>query len=136
MKVCLKMNNIKEPVFEINKSKVLEKYENLRKQNLIVSYSIKTNPLITSILEENTDSLFSVHFENELEFVKDKGKVIFLLQGTDEKFLKKLGILFLRLGMLRIIQINIFQLILIFFQKCRWIKINCFRNLNYSIRLY
>ena len=84
------MNNIKEPVFEINKSKVLEKYENLHKKGLIVSYSVKTNPLIASILEENTDSLFSVHFENELEFIKDKRKVIFLLQGTDEKFLKKL----------------------------------------------
>ena len=68
------MNNIKEPVFEINKSKVLEKYENLHKKGLIVSYSVKTNPLVALILEENTDSLFSVHFENELEFIK-AGKV-------------------------------------------------------------
>ena len=81
---------MKEAKFEISKGKVLEKYNNLRERGLIVSYSVKTNPLIASILEENTDSLFSVHFENELEFIKDKKRVIFLLQGANNDFLRKL----------------------------------------------
>jgi ornithine decarboxylase len=67
--------------FVISKNVVLEKYEECRKISDIVSYSSKTNPLISTILEENTDTFFSIHFINELKNVKDMKRVYFLAQG-------------------------------------------------------
>ena len=53
--------------FIISKSTVLNKYHQIEKSCDMVSYSSKTNPLITSLLEENTDSIFSIHLFNELK---------------------------------------------------------------------
>ncbi len=81
--------------FVISKAKVLEKYEEARALADMLSYSSKTNQQITPILEENTDCLFSVHFENELKHIKDMSRVIFLAQALDKKRLDnllKLGI--------------------------------------------
>lgn len=71
--------------FIISRSKVLEQYDKIKRECDSVSYSSKTNPLITSILEENTDSLFSIHMINELENIKDKSRVLFLAQGWDSE---------------------------------------------------
>ena len=53
--------------FIISRNRVLEQYDKIRKECDLVSYSSKTNPLINSILEEKTDSLFSIHMISELE---------------------------------------------------------------------
>jgi len=74
-----------EPKFTISKKVVLQKYEELKEISDLISYSSKTNQTITNILEDNTDSLFSVHFINELKHVKDMSRVIFLAQGWNDK---------------------------------------------------
>ncbi|MGE0792575.1 MAG: decarboxylase [Candidatus Woesearchaeota archaeon] len=75
--------------FELSKSIALNQFKIVQDLCNIVSYSSKTNPLITKILEENTNSLFSIHFKNELKHVKDKSRVLFLLQGTNEEELQE-----------------------------------------------
>jgi len=79
-----------KPKFILSKSKALEQYKIAREQADIISYSSKTNPLITKILEENTDSYFSIHFKNELKHIKDKSRVIFLAQAWNNKEIQEL----------------------------------------------
>ncbi len=66
--------------FILSKSKALEQYKIVRQLADEVSYSVKTNPELVKILEE-TDSFFSIHFANSLEYIKDKSRVRFLAQG-------------------------------------------------------
>jgi ornithine decarboxylase len=81
---------MKDPVFEISKKKIIKKYNELKNLNLKVSYSVKTNPDITSILEEDTDSLFSIHSLKEADYVKDKSKIMFFTQALDKGLLDNL----------------------------------------------
>lgn len=67
--------------FVLSRSKLLEQYNIVRKAADAVSYSVKTNPLVATILEEETDSHFSVHFLTYLDTVKDKSRVWFIAQG-------------------------------------------------------
>ncbi len=67
--------------FTISKSKVLEQYRIVEELADVVSYSSKTNPTVTPILEENTDCFFSIHLKNELKNIKDFSRVLFLAQG-------------------------------------------------------
>ncbi len=79
-----------KPHFILSISKVLEKYHKVKDVADFISYSSKTNPLITPILEENTDSLFSIHLTNELKHVQDKSRVLFLAQAWTEAEIKTL----------------------------------------------
>ncbi|HLC87077.1 MAG TPA: decarboxylase [Candidatus Nanoarchaeia archaeon] len=78
------------PKFIISKKKVLEQYNKIRKLCDTVSYSSKTNPFITEILEENTDSMFSLHMASELKHIKDNSRVLFLAQGFNHQDIKEL----------------------------------------------
>lgn len=78
------------PKFILSKKKVLEQYNKVKSSADIVSYSSKTNPIVTKILEEETDCFFSIHLSNELKNVKDKSRVLFLAQGWTEEFIKEL----------------------------------------------
>ena len=69
------------PKFKLSKTKVIEQYDKVKELCSVVSYSSKTNPLITPILEESTSCMFSIHMVNELKHVKDKSRVIFLAQA-------------------------------------------------------
>lgn len=106
--------------FILSKGRVLEQYEKVREISDSVSYSSKTNPLVTEILEGNTDSLFSIHMKNELKNVKDKSRVIFLAQGWDENDIKEL----LELGIRNFVVDNEVDLDLLL------------NNLNVKINLY
>jgi ornithine decarboxylase len=79
-----------EPKFVLSKSVVLNQYKKLESFSDFVSYSSKTNQDVTKILEEKTNSFFSVHLANELKHVKDKSRVIFLAQGWNDKFIADL----------------------------------------------
>ena len=92
-----------KPYFEISTKKVLEQYNKIKSISDIVSYSSKTNPTITSILENNTDCLISIHFENELVHVKDKSRVLFIGQGWDNDRIDNL----IKLGVNKFIVDNI-----------------------------
>ncbi|MBU0667435.1 MAG: decarboxylase [Nanoarchaeota archaeon] len=81
---------MRKPKFILSRKKVLEQYNKVELITNIVSYSSKTNPLITTILEEETNSMFSIHLSTELENVKDKSRVIFLAQGWTFEEIEKL----------------------------------------------
>ncbi len=80
------------PKFILSKSKVLEQYEKAKNYSDIVSYSLKTNPIVGKILEKETDSLFSVHFANELKNLSKESmpRVLFLAQAWNKDLIKKL----------------------------------------------
>lgn len=76
--------------FILSKTKVIEQYNKVKSFADIVSYSSKTNTDATPILEKNTDSMFTLHFINELKHVKDKSRVIFLAQAWTQEQIQKL----------------------------------------------
>ncbi len=76
--------------FLLSKSKALEQFNLVKKVSDIVSYSSKTNPKITPILESETNAIFSVHHKNELVHLKDKSKALFLAQGLTNNLLDEL----------------------------------------------
>jgi ornithine decarboxylase len=73
-----------KPRFEISKKVVLEKFDEVKEVCDVVSYSSKTNSVVTGILEDSRDCLFSVHSVNELKNIEDKSRVMFLCQGWDD----------------------------------------------------
>jgi ornithine decarboxylase len=95
-----------KPYFEISKKVVLDNYNKLLSFADVISYSTKTNQIITKILEKNTDCFFSVHFTNELKHIEDMSRVIFLAQGWNNEEIKSL----LALGISRFIVDNEFDL--------------------------
>jgi len=76
--------------FFISRRKVLEQYDKVRKACDIVSYSSKTNPIVTGILEENVDCKFSIHMKAELKNIRDKTRVLFLAQAWHNKDIEEL----------------------------------------------
>lgn len=76
--------------FIVSISKLLGQYEKLKSMNLEVSYSLKTFPEIAWILEEKTDSFFTVHMMESLSFVKNMKRVWFVAQAWDKKKIKDL----------------------------------------------
>jgi len=76
--------------FVLSKKKVIEQYQRIRKICDRVTYSSKTNPVVSSILEENTDSFFSIHLEDELANIQDMSRVQFLAQGWSKEVLQSL----------------------------------------------
>tara|TARA_Y100000310_G_C20611454_1_gene778205 strand:- start:274 stop:1305 length:1032 start_codon:yes stop_codon:yes gene_type:complete len=75
--------------FILSKSKVLSQYNKVKEYADVVSYSSKTNQNVVKILEE-TNSMFSVHFVNELKHVNDKSRVMFIAQAWDSRLVKEL----------------------------------------------
>lgn len=83
------------PKFILSKKKVLEQFDIAKEMSNIVSYSSKTNPIVTGILESERDCLFSVHSVSELKNIKDASRIMFLCQGWDNDeidYLYKLGV--------------------------------------------
>ncbi|HLC98080.1 MAG TPA: decarboxylase [Candidatus Nanoarchaeia archaeon] len=78
------------PKFLLSTSTALEQYQKARALADAVSYSSKTNPFITTILEAHTDSLFSIHLQNELQHVADKSRVLFFAQAWTEEDIAEL----------------------------------------------
>jgi len=76
--------------FILSKEKVLVQFNKINEVADFVSYSSKTNPLINPILEDNTNSMFSIHMENELNNVKNKSRIIFLAQAWNKDFIYSL----------------------------------------------
>ncbi|MBT4935866.1 decarboxylase [Candidatus Woesearchaeota archaeon] len=76
--------------FILSKNKVLEQYNKVAHAADIVSYSSKTNQIVTRILEKETNCMFSVHFKNELKHVTDLSRVIFLAQGWNTQEITEL----------------------------------------------
>ncbi len=73
-----------KPRFVLSRSAVLEKYKELKDLADVVSYSVKTNYFVASILENETDGMFSIHFINSLCRINDKSRILFFAQGWCE----------------------------------------------------
>jgi ornithine decarboxylase len=71
--------------FIFSKKRVLEEFKNIESISDIVCYSVKSNPYITSILEESTSSNFLIHHVNEIKNIKDKDKVWFMLHSPEKE---------------------------------------------------
>ncbi|MBL7176201.1 MAG: decarboxylase [Desulfobacteraceae bacterium] len=76
--------------FVLSKKKVIEQYITIRKLCNRVTYSSKTNPIVSSILEETTDSFFSIHLKDELTNIQDMSRVQFLAQGWSKEVIQDL----------------------------------------------
>ncbi len=70
--------------FVLDRKIALEQYNSLRQLGVSVAYSVKTNPLIASILEEETDSEFTMHAMEPLGMVKDKSRIWYYAHAWDE----------------------------------------------------
>jgi len=76
--------------FVLSRSGVLERYGFLREICPRISYSMKTNPEVGKILDENTDCFFSIHTPEGLGWVSDLKRVWFLAEGLDKTFFRRL----------------------------------------------
>jgi ornithine decarboxylase len=79
-----------EPKFVLSKAKLMQQYEILKKECDVISYSLKSNPLVGNILEQNTKCMFSLHSEEALIEIKDKFRVTMFLQATNPEKIKSL----------------------------------------------
>ncbi len=79
--------------FVLNKSIALEQYRRLKELGVDVAYSVKTNPLIAPVLEEETDSEFTLHAMEPLDTIKDKSRIWYYAHAWDES---EIGQLLLR----------------------------------------
>ena len=81
---------MKQPFFELSTKVILQQYAQVQELCDEVSYSSKTNPAVTPILEKETGSLFSVHLMNELKNIKNHSRVLFLAQAWTPDILANL----------------------------------------------
>lgn len=84
------MTTIPEARFVLSKSAVLEKYKEAKSLADYVSYSVKTNYQVAGILEDLTESRFSIHFKRSIDKIKDKSRILFFAQGWFEEDLIEL----------------------------------------------
>ena len=76
--------------FVLSRSGVLERYGFLREACPVISYSMKTNPDVGSILDRETDCFFSIHTPEGLGWVSDIKRVWYLAEGLDKTFFRRL----------------------------------------------
>ncbi len=76
--------------FIVHKKKVLRQYNNLKEITPNITYSFKTNNEVAKVLEEETDSYFSIHMEESLPLIKDKSRIWFLTQAITPGQLERL----------------------------------------------
>jgi ornithine decarboxylase len=71
------------PKFILSKKILMKQYSQIRKLCDQVSYSAKTNYEVARLLENSTDSLFSIHSLESLGIIRDKKRVWYLAQAWD-----------------------------------------------------
>ncbi|MDD5417655.1 MAG: decarboxylase [Candidatus Nanoarchaeia archaeon] len=71
--------------FEMSKSKIIENYNEIKSMCDAVSYSFKTNNKAAEILEQETDSWFSVHFIDSIKKLHKKDKIWFIAQAWNKE---------------------------------------------------
>ena len=70
-----------ESRFIISKSKVLEKYNEVKSHCDIISYSYKTNQVVGQILKEHTECNFSVHSLESIRQLSFPSRIVYFAQG-------------------------------------------------------
>ncbi|MFH0831993.1 MAG: decarboxylase [archaeon] len=78
------------PHFVLSRNKAVEQYNLLKKLGLLVSYSFKTNREVGKVLEEMTDSDFSIHLFDEIKMINDKKRIWFFSQAWNKDEIEKI----------------------------------------------
>ncbi len=78
-----------EAKFILSKKKVLQQYNKLR-DLCKISYSFKTNREVAKILQDLTDSEFSIHLIDEINMFKDKRRIWFFSQAWNKQEIKQI----------------------------------------------
>lgn len=76
--------------FILSKKKLHDQYNIIKNLCDIVSYSAKTNYEVTSVLEDSTNCMFSIHSGESIEKIKDKKRIWFFGQGWSKEELGNL----------------------------------------------
>lgn len=71
--------------FLLSRSKARQQYDIAKSHADMVSYSFKTNFEIGRVLEDETNSFFSIHSIESAEMLKDMNRVFFLAQAWNEQ---------------------------------------------------
>ncbi|MEM7826888.1 MAG: decarboxylase [Candidatus Aenigmatarchaeota archaeon] len=74
--------------FILNRGKVLEQYNTLRKVADIVGYNLKANKEVGKIIEKETKAPLVVSSEMGVNEVENKSRIIYIMQGDNEEFLR------------------------------------------------
>jgi ornithine decarboxylase len=72
------------PRFILSRSKAIEQFNVVSRLADFVSYSFKTNSYVAKILDEETDSHFSVHAMHGVEALQDASRIWFFAQAWTE----------------------------------------------------
>lgn len=76
--------------FVLSKEEALKQYKTLKDLDIKVSYSFKTNREVGKVLEELTNSDFSLHLFDEIDMQNDKKRIWFFSQAWNENEVKKI----------------------------------------------
>lgn len=76
--------------FVLDRKIALEQYNSLKQLGVSITYSVKTNPLIAPVLEEETDSEFTMHAMEPLDTIKDKSRIWYYAHALDESEIEQL----------------------------------------------
>jgi len=71
--------------FVFSKKAIVDNISKLQELSDCVAYSVKSNPHITSVLEEKTSSFFLMHHINELQHIKDTKRIWFMLHCPEKE---------------------------------------------------
>lgn len=77
--------------FVFSRKAIIENYSKLQELTDIVAYSVKSNPYLTETLEKKTNSLFLIHHINEIQYIKQVNRIMFMLHSPEKE---ELDILF------------------------------------------
>jgi ornithine decarboxylase len=76
--------------FVLSKSKLLNQYKVLAQECDIISYSLKSNPIVGKILEKETNCEFSIHTTQAIKELQDPSRVTIFLQACNNEQIKEL----------------------------------------------
>ena len=77
-----------EARFILSKKKVIEQYNILKKLGVKISYSYKTNKEVGKVLDNHSDSFFSIHLLEEIDEIEEKKKIWFFPQAWNDNEIK------------------------------------------------
>jgi ornithine decarboxylase len=76
--------------FELSKKVLFEKYNELKKLVDVVAYNHKVNPEVGKVLDKETDIIFVLSSLNAVEEIKNKQRIVYIIQGETREELTEL----------------------------------------------
>ncbi|MDD4983814.1 MAG: decarboxylase [Candidatus ainarchaeum sp.] len=76
--------------FELSKKVLKEYYKKLEPIADIIAYNLKSNEVVGKVLEAETGCQFTISSINSINTIKDKKRIIYILQGEEKKEVEKI----------------------------------------------